>query len=216
MDKIKEIYERIEDDLMELKDIVIDNLYDYYSKNKRLKEYIDDAPTKEIGMRKLLGDSYFYPMIEDKIMILLDPYLSNNESNIKVDTYITTKTPLTLPNQPYKRVSKFDHYMICKNYIDGRYESLNLHDYSDYDYLEDDEDDDKFIIPENFKKITNAISKLDKCRYLGFSTYNDGFYHELYERNDCNILYDFSSTLIDERLSIIRLEIYYELGIDED
>ena len=209
MDKIKKIYERIKSDLEELKLIAINNMYDdYFAKSKKSKYIIDSSISKEIGIRKIVGDSYYYAMLEDNIMLLLDEFISNNNpTNIKVPTLYNSDSPITIPNREYKRLSRLDMYRLSKEYIDGDYNRLDVYDNNPKldDELILDEDYKEPLLEEDIKKISNIISKLDKCNYLGFFVLSNGDYHELYEYNNC-VLLDFTAILDNDILKITTLE----------
>ena len=211
MDKIKEIYEKIKLDIDMLKEISINKMYDdFFSKSKRRKEIIDSSLSKEVGMRKIIGDSYYYSMLEDNIMLLLDPYISNNNSsNKKVSTWISSPySPVIIPNREYKRLSRLDLYRLHKKYIDGSYKRLDVFDPEprfDDECILDDEYKEPLLYDE-IEEIQKVISKLDKCNYLGFFGYYNGDFHELYEYND-SILYDFTAIFASDKLMVTKLEI---------
>ena len=213
MEDIKRIYDRIKKDIDILKEISIKKMYDdFFSKSKRRKEIIDSSTSIEIGIRKIVGDSYFYSMLEDNIMLLLDEYISNNnKTNIKIPNYYNTiASPISIPNREYKRFSRMDSYELYKKYIDGEYIRLDVFNNEpnislEYSFIMDDDYKDPLLYDE-IKEIQKVISILDKCLYLGFYTVCDGNMHELYEYNDI-LLFDFTVNLIDEKLLVTKLEI---------
>ncbi|MCR4898388.1 MAG: hypothetical protein K5892_04085 [Acholeplasmatales bacterium] len=215
MDRIQEIYKKIEKEIAELKEIAIEKMYvDYFSKYRHRKAFVDNAETKEIGMRKLVGDCYYYSILIDQIVSLLDPYISNNNStNNKVQTWIThCESPIIMPNNPYKRLTHMDIYKIRKDYIDGDYDRLDVFDYKTMldDYLNDDIEP---LLMKDIKKINKILSKINKCKYIGFFVYDEGEYHELFEyKND--IMFEFIAILIEDKLKVLKLEMFgnlYEL-----
>ena len=213
MEDIKRIYDRIKKDIDILKEISIKKMYDdFFSKSKRRKEIIDNSSSIEIGIRKIVGDSYFYSMLEDRIMLLLDEYISNNnKTNIKIPNYYDTITsPISIPNREYKRFSRMDSYKLYKKYIDGEYIRLDVFNNEpnisfEYSFIMDDDYEDPLLYDE-IKEIQKVISILDKCLYLGYYTVCDENMHELYEYNDI-LLFDFTVNLIDDKLLVTKLEI---------
>ena len=232
MDKIKELYEKMNNEFNELKDIAVEAMYsDYFSKSKSRKEIIDNSLSKELGMRKIVGDNYFYEMLENKIMLLLDSYISNNnETNIKVETTSTKESPIILPNRPYKRLSATAEYQMLKDGLDTEYKTLNVFAYKSEEYdsepkrnvsffdIDDIEEptlddinhsfwcDEEYVVSDNAKEILIIISKLDKCEYLGFCSYDNGHINEYYSYNGYLVL-DFEVTLVKDKLNVTSLTI---------
>ena len=71
-------------------------------------------------------------------------------------------------------------------------------------------DDINLLFMKNVKKINKILSKINKCNYIGFFGTDDGEFHEIYEYNEY-IMFDFSAILIEDKLKVIKLEIFGNL-----
>lgn len=221
MDRIKEIYEKIKNELDELKEIAQNKIYGYFAINRRYKEVIDDSDSLEIGLRKFLGDDYYYSFLEDEIMLLLDPYISNNNpTNFKIPTRFNyLDSPVNIPNEGYKRISYGYYYKLYRERIDADYKRLDVFDdnpgntllVDDDDYLISDEEYKEPILYEDVKEIQEFISNLNKCEYIGFVGMEDGNFHELYLYKN-NILFDFTVALYKGKLNVLKLEMSGDLS----
>ncbi len=217
MDKVKEIYEKIKDELDELKVIAQNKIYDKFSKNRRYKETIDESESLEIGLRKFLGDNYYYSFLENEIMMLLDPYISNNNStNFKIPTrFYYLDSPVNLQPEDYKRISNTYYYKLYRETIDGDFMRLDVFDDNPADHLLFDDDifSEEYkepILYEDVKEIEEIISNLGKCEYVGFVGMDDGNFHEVYIYKKL-ILIDFTVALYNGKLNVLKLEMSGDL-----
>lgn len=197
---IEKIIAKTEPEFLELRNKAIDEIYDYLITQKpQSKEYIDNASSREDGIRNILGD-YFYIMLEDRILVNFDDFLSNVKEIERVGIWETgVKEPkLILPNKPYKRISLLDDYKIREKYEDYDYDIIDVYDYVDEHHFKENEG--------NIEIISEIIKGLDCCEYLGAALKNNRLYAELYKYND-DALYSFNVVLGSKGLEIVSLEI---------
>jgi len=198
-EKVKEIYNKIKPEMAFLKEMAINKMYDdYFSKNEKTKDFIDLSKSREDGIRSLIGDSYFYTMMEENIILMLDEFMKeNNTSNHKVPSWLDpTNSKLTLPNQPYHRFSQFDYYALNDKYANGEVSAYRVFDPKTGSGNQED-----------IEKIKSVIASLDLCKYLGFMAFDNGYFVEIYEFDD-SIAYLFKCIFKSDKLEIVALEIW--------
>ena len=197
-EKVLEIYNKIKPELDELKEMAINKMYDdYFSKNEKAKNFIDSSNSISDGLRSLIGDSYYYSMLQENIFLLLDDLMKENTTdNHKVPSYLnSTNSNVFLPNQPYHRLSQFDFY--CLN---DKYANSENYGYRIFDSLGNKNQDD-------IEKIRSVIASLDMCDYLGFMAFDNGYFAEIYEY-DGSTVYLFKVVFKNNKLEVGGLEVW--------